>query len=83
MLCVQHYLTTYKLWTGKRLLSGIEDVIEYTQNADRVWLIALGVESLELDPERLWPRRVKNVEVYTPGRDGRIAVRRVDLKRAE
>ena len=71
-----------ELWSGRQLLSTIEEVIEYTQNADTVWLLVLGLRAdpLRLDPEVAWPGRVQNVVVYRPGRDERIEVWRIELR---
>jgi hypothetical protein len=35
--------------------------------------------SLKLDPRGVWARRVQKVEVFGPGRDGRIEVWRIEL----
>jgi hypothetical protein len=75
---------TREIWSGKQIVSTVEDLIEYTRGADRVWLILKSEEdSLEPEPESWWPGRVENVETYRPGRDGRSVVWRVDLKGAE
>jgi hypothetical protein len=72
---------TRDIWSNKKLLSSFDAVAKYAQKTGRVWLILRSAgDPLQLDPERLWPGRVKGVEVYSPGRDGRIEVRRIDLK---
>ncbi|MBW2662028.1 MAG: hypothetical protein JRD93_08605 [Deltaproteobacteria bacterium] len=72
---------TRELWSGKPLLSTTEELIEFTQKADKVWLVVLGKnDSLKLDPEMVWPGRIKNVEVFTPGRDKRIEVWKIELR---
>lgn len=72
---------TRELWSGKRLLSTIEELIEFTKKADNVWLVVLGKnDSLKLDPEMVWPGRVQDVEVFRPGRDERIEVWRIELR---
>jgi hypothetical protein len=73
-----------EIWSGRRILSSVEDIIGYTRETTRVWLI-LKVEddSLQPDPQRWWPGRVKAVETFVPGRDGRAAVMRIDLKGTE
>jgi hypothetical protein len=72
---------TRELWSGSRLLSTFEDVAEYGQKADSVWLVVLDHENDELrvDPRTLWPGRVRDVEIFTPGRDKRIQVWKIDL----
>lgn len=38
---------------------------------------------MNLDPEGVWPGKVKNVEIYKPGRDKRIEVWKISLERDE
>jgi hypothetical protein len=75
---------TREMWSGRRLLSTIEEVADYTRGSERVWLVVKGKSiGHRLDPEAVWPGRVKDVQVYGPGRDGRIEVWRIDLKQAD
>jgi hypothetical protein len=70
-----------ELWSGRRMLSTFQDLAEYTQGAQTVWLVFYpGWESLE--PSAVWPGRVLSVEVHKPGIDKRIEVWRIELKGA-
>lgn len=73
---------TRELWSGARLLSHAEDLIEYTKDADIIWLVSLKDERdpLRIFPEMLWPNYVKSVDVFAPGRDKRIEVWKISLK---
>lgn len=72
---------TRELWSGKPMISSIQEVIDLTQTSERVWLVLYpGWGSLKLDPEAVWPGRVKNVQVFTPGRDKRVEVWKIALK---
>jgi len=69
---------TKELWSDKQLLNTIEDVKDYTQNAESVWLLLYpGWGSL--DPDAIWCGRVRKVEVYKPGRDRRVEVWKIQL----
>jgi hypothetical protein len=73
---------TLEIWSNHRLLSTSDDVMEYTFDADTVWLIVLDeVNSEYLDPDLLWPDRIKSLESFKPGYDKRIKVLRIDLKK--
>jgi hypothetical protein len=73
---------TRELWSGRRLLSTVEDIGEHTKGAETVWLIILGRrDSLTADIDLLWPGRVTSVQTHRPGRDQRIEVWQVELRR--
>jgi hypothetical protein len=62
------------------MLSTLQDVIEYTKNANTVWLaISTKSNAYKLEPELLWPGRVQSVRIFKPGLDKRIEVWKIDL----
>jgi hypothetical protein len=71
-----------ELWSNNRMISTTREIMDETQHAETIWLILYPKwNSLKIDPYAIWPGRVKNVEVFTPGRDGRIEVWRVELEK--
>ena len=73
---------TRELWSGKRMISTIKEVMEFTEKAESVWLVLYPEwGALKLDPENVWPSRVRSIEVYKPGRDKRIEVWKIEMKR--
>ena len=74
---------TRELWSGKPMISSIPEVPHLARNSERVWLALYpGWGSLKLDPESVWPGRIKNVQVFTPGRDKRVEIWKIELNRA-
>jgi hypothetical protein len=75
---------TRELWSGKPMISTTQEVIDLAQSAKSVWLVFYPEwRTWQLNPETVWPERVKSVEVYKPGRDKRVEVWEIDLKGAE
>ena len=66
------------------MISTTKEVIDFTEKAETVWLVLYPEwGALKLDPEKVWPGRVRSVEVYRPGRDKRIEVWKIELEKEE
>jgi hypothetical protein len=72
---------TREKWSSRRIVSTPGELAGITEQARFVWLLLYpkwrGME--DVDPEAVWPGRVKSVEVFTPGRDKRIEVWKIEL----
>jgi len=69
-----------ELWSGKRMLSNIEGIKDFTRDTESVWLVTYPKwGSLRVEPEEIWPGRVRKVEIYKPGRDKRIEVKKIEI----
>lgn len=72
---------TRELWSGKPMLSSNREILDLTKKSSRVWLALYpGWGSLKLDPEALWPGRIRDIQVYKPGRDKRAEIWKIELK---
>lgn len=69
---------TKDLWSGERLLSTAGDLLQYTQEAGRVWLVR-PIGSRQVDVDSVWDARLKLTEIAYVSRDGRIEVVRIEL----
>jgi hypothetical protein len=74
---------TRELWSGKKMISTNSEIIEIAEAAQEVWLVFYPMwRNWDLDPESVWPGRVQNVVVSTPGLDKRIEVLKIEIKPA-
>jgi hypothetical protein len=72
---------TREVRSGNPMISTTQEVINLSQSAKSVWLVFYPEwRTWQLNPETVWPGRVKSVEVYKPGRDKRIEVWKIEFK---